>query len=795
MPSVSPGPAGLSSGNVIHYVFLCRVPLIMGVGLFFVPILAATSMSEVLRGVFTLEGFWDLSLVFGLILFSTWSVWLHFRVIYIFGLHRYKLKDFPTLPGYKFYWLVSPLIGCLLAAPGLLMVFANSESELGKTLWSLLGGFMWAAIAIEIPFVIRASMGGKLIPWDWLVKGGVDEAGSKDGQEGKDVKTGDEPPAGRVNQESANPTPVLMKSLRLPPRLLGFLGDGYVDNQKSTLLPGHLVLAGTFGMFLFYFVIFGLVLFRPGATLETQMQPLFYLLILLNIAGYSLSALTFFLDMYRVPLVALVIVLPALVYQFASVDHYFRVEPRERDWVSVAEAIAERARQIPATNSRKKTAVVVAASGGGIQAAAWTTQVLSGLADHYGDPFVRSVLLISAVSGGSVGTMHYLHAVGRTADELAGETRDQATRDEIAAAHRGRAVEAASKSGLESTGWGVLFPDLARLSLVWFIVPQYVDRGWALERAWDKALAAHEAQPEQTWTQKLLHWVKRINVDSPPAPTFGDWERQIRRGMLPIPIFNATIVETGERLLLSPVKVAAAPDGSANKGRDFHSLYPDADVSVVTAARLSATFPYITPVARAGELPVKEGDRKASPAGMPQYHIADGGYYDNYGMMTLVEWLDRYVLGRWAALGIDTVLVVQIQLAESAEPGAEVSSGWESAFLGPLMTLFNVRQSTQRSRNDLELNLLKRAWEVPRKGEKATGESAPRIESATFRFSGRPVLSWKLTNKEKQAIADYWRTPVSAGGPDFQTVERFFARAAQPSVDRRDDGRTLPEGR
>jgi len=48
------------------------------------------------------------------------------------------------------------------------------------------------------------------------------------------------------------------------------------------------------------------------------------------------------------------------------------------------------------------------------------------------------------------------------------------------------------------------------------------------------------------------------------------------------------------------------------------------DVTVATAARLSATFPYVTPAS-------------CSDQPGPQPHIVDSGYYDNYGMATLVE--------------------------------------------------------------------------------------------------------------------------------------------------------------
>ena len=62
--------------------------------------------------------------------------------------------------------------------------------------------------------------------------------------------------------------------------------------------------------------------------------------------------------------------------------------------------------------------VVVTAAGGGIQAAAWTAQVLAGLDRIYGPDFTRSVGLVSGVSGGSVGTMYYMAGGDWTATGL-----------------------------------------------------------------------------------------------------------------------------------------------------------------------------------------------------------------------------------------------------------------------------------------------------------------------------------------------------------------------------------------
>jgi len=112
-----------------------------------------------------------------------------------------------------------------------------------------------------------------------------------------------------------------------------------------------------------------------------------------------------------------------------------------------------------------------------------------------------------------------------------------------------------------------------------------------------------------------------------------DWNQRVAAGKIPALVMNATVAETGERLLLATTQITASK--IANRARvdatELHTINGEEfDVGIVTAARLSASFPYVTPAARV----------KSKPSSQ-QPHIVDGGYYDNYGMATLVEWLDE----------------------------------------------------------------------------------------------------------------------------------------------------------
>src|SRR5262249_585901 len=119
------------------------------------------------------------------------------------------------------------------------------------------------------------------------------------------------------------------------------------------------------------------------------------------------------------------------------------------------------------------------------------------------------------------------------------------------------------------------------------------------------------------------------------------------------------------------------------------------DVGVVTAARLSATFPYVTPAARADVSEV-----------MP--HVVDGGYYDNYGMATLVEWLDEALPG--STNDVKSVLLIQIlgkPVGSASDEGSIKNRGWFYQTFAPLTTLAAVRSTGQIAHNNLEVEFLK----------------------------------------------------------------------------------------
>ena len=333
------------------------------------------------------------------------------------------------------------------------------------------------------------------------------------------------------------------------------------------------------------------------------------------------------------------------------------------------------------------TPVLVCASGGGIAASAWTAAVLTNLDRLNPGRFAPSLVLFSGASGGSVGGMHFVAACRSTAG-------------------CGAAFEKASRSSLDAAAWGLVGPDLIRATVPFAgSVLGRIGRGWALEQAWD---------PDRALRFPLSSWPAR-----------------------PAVVFNATIVETGEGVGLSNVAW-----GGRQIARDF---------SPASAARLSASFPFVTPAPRIDA---------------ESYHLADGGYYDNYGVGAAVAFLNSAY--RNFAAGLPRrILLIEIRASRPRQPAP---AAWASTLLfqwcSPARTMLNVRDTAQRHGNDTTLELLSQALA-------ARGVTLERVQ---FEIPRDDVpLSWHLTASQIAALRRDWSEHFEES-PETRAVSQFLAQ-------------------
>ena len=269
------------------------------------------------------------------------------------------------------------------------------------------------------------------------------------------------------------------------------------------------------------------------------------------------------------------------------------------------------------------------------------------------------------------------------------------------------------------------------------------------------------------------------------------------RGELPAVIFNATIIETGERLAFSTTASSAClpKDGLTTCAafRDFSSTYEGADIAITTAVRLSSAFPFISPPARplpAASLsdgkPPATGQCKAGGGqnGFMNIHLADGGYYDNSGVAALVQWLHNGLsdlADRNPTRLPKQILVIRINAFPAAKQGyVKEHRGTFFQFWAPLLTMNTFRGAAHACSADRELQLLRERWS----GEvlaRQTGQhrDGVTIETVDFTFSPsatckkrRPPLSWHLRIEEEAEITNAWN--VIRTGVQVQKVSEYL---------------------
>jgi hypothetical protein len=185
----------------------------------------------------------------------------------------------------------------------------------------------------------------------------------------------------------------------------------------------------------------------------------------------------------------------------------------------------------------------------------------------------------------------------------------------------------------------------------------------------------------------------------------------------------------------------------------------DVGLEIATAARLSAAFPYVSPAAT-----LKVGERSS-------FHLVDGGYYDNYGLVTLAQWLDD-------ALGapgpprdrfrIDVIVIRGLVESESGlteelrEGGTEQAlkadpqvppHGWAWQVIAPPSAFLKTRTFGQWAGSSQMFKLLVEKW-----------KTQVTINPILFDFPVNHLppacriapLSWKLSERQQRCIEEAW---------------------------------------
>jgi hypothetical protein len=424
---------------------------------------------------------------------------------------------------------------------------------------------------------------------------------------------------------------------------------------------------------------------------------------------------------------------------------------------------ARRAGKAGDAGFRPKLAVL-AIAGGANRAALWATVVLDRLERELcggrtagGSRFPQHVRLIAGASGGMVGAAHYvstLDARGRHVF-LGDPDRDGTWTVQRDAQGRDVPVDLLEKFD-PPVQVDYLTPVLNRLVFrdvpYWFLpVRTYdEDRGRALEGGFEGSTHQLEQSFASLWPGE-------------------------RDGWRPSLVFSPMLVEDGRRLLVSNLALSylAASEGSfllddspepadataqqpqrrkqlmadrrdryGRSAVELFRLFPAAwdRFRVSTAARMSATFPYISP---AVQLPTE-----------PPRRVVDAAYYDNYGVNIAAGWV--YHHRRWLRDNTSGVVLIQVrddpshrlrrQLQDGDEPTAPGIGAGLQGLTSPLSGVSAARFAVTSFRNDEQLQVLSDWF-----GE-GPGADPAFFTTVVFERPGRVGMNWYLSDDDAQTI-------------------------------------------
>jgi hypothetical protein len=478
---------------------------------------------------------------------------------------------------------------------------------------------------------------------------------------------------------------------------------------------------------------------------DAERFPVLALILILVISSvWTLGAIAFFADRYRIPVLTIILLLVVIPRRFnvygGNEEHYFSIALRDAQFSPPTPAkILEQKLQDKA--SADEPFIVVTSTGGGIHAAAWTTAVLGQLEEQFAHSglgsFHEHVLLLSTVSGGSSGLYDYLRELDPNTVGGNFEWQRMRTRAEC--------------SSLEAVGWGLVYYDIPKAFVPlapyvwprstgvddlnespwswWSHVPLGKDRTWALRRAFARNLDDPYCRPgssPSSWiklsdevhaqqnNEKNLAELALANLD--PTET-----------SIPAFTMNTTTVEGGDRFLLANYQIPyyAPPQydpltpqpaesfpqvyGATQLVQNDRTRYPD--LPLATAAQLSATFPLVS---SAATFPAVQSMQGA--------HYVDGGYYDNDGTASAIEFLRAAVDGLPSGAPLVRIVLVEIRNSPDSPSSQTCCAAWFAdrcadpwnligQLLAPLGAFYAAGHQSVTGRNRVDLNLFEQAYQ------------------------------------------------------------------------------------
>ena len=378
--------------------------------------------------------------------------------------------------------------------------------------------------------------------------------------------------------------------------------------------------------------------------------------------------------------------------------------------------------------------VFICSSGGGKRAALWTLAALQ-LADSLTEgKLMNQSILITGASGGLIGASYFREVVLRE--------------------KQGEHVQPYSRSHQQKIATDnlnpLIFSLLANDLFVGFTKFEYAGQRYSRDRGY-------------TFEEQL-----NIDTEGMMDKMLSEYQKPEAEAIVPMIILSPTIVNDGRKLYISPQPVTYLNTDILNfptyknsklSGVDFQEMFKDhgsSNLRFLSALRMSATFPYITPNTT---LPTT-----------PPIQIMDAGISDNFGLTDAVRFI--YSFREWIAANTSGIIILSIRDSPKLSPVSEEKGNtFIDDFTQPIASVYNNFENFQDITND---NLVgyARSWfknPIDRVDIQYLPTSyTPILQKmdSIRQHSVRASLSWRLTTREKNGVVETLYTPTNQEAMD-----------------------------
>ncbi|MBN3582903.1 patatin-like phospholipase family protein [Algoriphagus aestuarii] len=403
------------------------------------------------------------------------------------------------------------------------------------------------------------------------------------------------------------------------------------------------------------------------------------------------------------------------LYNLQRLDQLLHPDTVAKDREKTIEILTNWKAKFP--NEEKPKLVLIAASGGGQRAALWTLHVLQSIYKIQNGAVIKHTELFTGASGGVLGEAFFREIYFRSLTDNTIDPLDPKYLDQISA------------DNLNPIIFTLLVNDLLiRNQYFEYGGYKYLkDRGYAFENQLN---------------------INTEGIMDKPISAYREPESKAVIPMLPV---TTLITNDGRKLVISPNSMSYLGTSMLDRtGMDekkqsvdflrFFQEQSPGNLRFLSALRMSATFPFITPNVQLPSIPTME--------------VMDTGLSDNFGIQDALRFM--YVFQKWIYENTSGVVLVTIRDSEKSTeiPPTTPPKIFEKIFI-PLKNIYSNWDNIQTIQNEVLFNYMDES--MPFDVEKVEFEYAPEKVQAE-ELSGsqetmqRASLNWRLTAREKKSI-------------------------------------------